>query len=154
MESWEVLFWVVAGALALVGEVLTTAFFLLFFSLGAVVALCLALLGEGLAWQLIGLVVASLLGIAIVRPPLLRRLSLDQGEGYERRESIIGKSATVIGAIEPGASGTVRVGSGDFWTARALYSRQRIEVDSRVRILDIDGLTALVEPLESLERGE
>jgi membrane protein implicated in regulation of membrane protease activity len=55
--------------------------------------------------------------------------------------------------IEAGGKGTVRVGSGEFWTARALYDRGRIERGARVRVLDTDGLTALVEVSEN-EEGE
>lgn len=42
----------------------------------------------------------------------------------------------------------VKVGNGEFWTARTLYTSERLESGVRVRILDTDGLTALVEPLE------
>ena len=45
------------------------------------------------------------------------------------------------------------MGSGEFWTARALYSGEGIEKGAKVRVLDIDGLTALVEPVEN-EGGE
>ena len=37
--DWEIIFWVALAALAFVGELLTVSFFLLFFSLGAVVGL-------------------------------------------------------------------------------------------------------------------
>jgi membrane-bound ClpP family serine protease len=47
----------------------------------------------------------------------------------------------------------VRIGGGEFWTARSLYSGQRIEPGARVRVLETDGLTALVEVVE-VEGGE
>jgi len=46
----------------------------------------------------------------------------------------------------------VRIGDGEFWTARAMYPNQRIEAGSRVRVLDSDGLAALVESME-VEKG-
>ena len=39
----------------------------------------------------------------------------------------------------------VRIGSAEFWTARAVYPEQRIESGTRVRVLGTDGITALVE---------
>lgn len=139
--------------MAFAGELLSVSFFLLFFSLGAVVALALAFAGFGLTAQAIGFVLASVLSMVVLRPALLNRLSLRGGEVYAGHRGITGASAVVTEAIEPGGKGTVRVGSGEFWTARAMYSGEGIEKGAKVRVLDIDGLTALVEPVET-EGGE
>ena len=45
----------------------------------------------------------------------------------------------------------VRIGSGEFWTARALHPDEMIERGARVRVLDTDGLTALVDTVEKEE---
>jgi membrane-bound ClpP family serine protease len=45
----------------------------------------------------------------------------------------------------------VRVGSGEFWTARSLHPGEKIERGTRVRVLDTDGLTALVDIVHSKE---
>ncbi len=152
MSDLETIFWVVVAALAFVGELLTISFFLLFFALGAAVALVVALSGAGIVAQVVGFVVASLLSLVVLRPVLLHRVFLGGGERYVSRAGITGKSGIVTNAIEPGASGMVRVGDGEFWTARTAYTSQKIEVGSRVRILDTDGLTALVEIME-IEKG-
>ena len=75
------------------------------------------------------------------------------GERYVSRPLITGKSGIVTNTIEPGASGMVRIGDGEFWTARSVYLDQRIEVGSRVRVLDTDGLAALVESIEAEKGG-
>jgi len=143
----------VLAGLAFAGELLSVSFFLLFFALGAVVALALAFAGLGLTAQAMGFIVASVLSMLVLRPALLNRLSLRGGEGYAGHRGITGASAVVTEAIEAGGKGTVRVGSGEFWTARAMYSGEGIEKGVKVRVLDIDGLTALVEPVEN-EGGE
>lgn len=153
MDDFEIIIWVVATAVAVVGEVLTTSFFLVFFAFGALVALLLAVLGVGLPLQILGFIAASVASMLVLRPAVLHRLSSGSSERYEPRGSIVGRSATVTTAIEPGGSGTVRVGSGEFWTARALHPGERIEPGSRVRVLDTDGVTALVETVE-IEEGE
>ncbi len=145
--------WAVVAALALVGEILTVSFFLLFFSVGALVALLMAFLGLGIALQVGGFVVAVALSMLVLRPALLHRISFGESEEYESRAGITGKSGVVTSVIEPGGSGTVRIGSGEFWTARSLYPGQRIEPGARVRVLDTDGLTALVETVEIEEGG-
>ena len=145
MDSWEIVFWAVLAALAFVGELLTVSFFLLFFSLGAVVGLVAALFGFGITAQAVGFVVASVLSMAILRPALLNRLALGSGEGYRRHRGITGENAVVTEEIEAGGKGMVRVGSGEFWTARSLHPDEKIERGTRVRVLDTDGLTALVD---------
>lgn len=153
MSDSEIIFWVVVSAVAFVGEILTVSLFLLFFALGAAVALLVALLGAGIVAQVVGFVVASLLGLVVLRPVLLHRVFLGVGERYVSRAGITGETGLVTNTIEPGASGTVRIGDGEYWTARAMYPNQKIEVGSRIRVLDTDGLTALVESMEIEEGG-
>jgi membrane protein implicated in regulation of membrane protease activity len=143
----DIIVWVVVMAVAVIGEVLTTSFFLVFFALGASAALLVALLGGGWALQILSFILVSVLSMFVLRPALVQRLSFRTSERYESRDALVGRSATVTAAIEPGGSGTVRVGSGEFWTARALHG-DPVEEGSRVRIMDRDGLTVLVEPVE------
>ena len=153
MENLDIIFWAVLAALAFVGELLSVSFFLLFFSLGALVGLVMAFLGLGLVAQAIGFIVASVLSMVVLRPALVHRLSFRGSEQYERHDAVTGKSGVVTTSIEPGSSGTVRIGSGEFWTARAVYPEQGIEAGTRVRVLDTDGITALVEAV-GIEEGE
>ncbi len=147
----EIIFWAVLAALAFVGELLTVSFFLLFFSLGAVVGLIAALLGAGITVQAVGFVLASALSMAILRPALLNRLALGSSEGYAGHRGITGESAVVTEEIEAGGKGMVRVGTGEFWTARSLHPDEKIERGARVRVLDTDGLTALVDVVHTKE---
>ena len=149
----DIIFWAVLAALAFAGELLSLSFFLLFFSLGALVGLVIASLGLGLVAQAIGFVAASVLSMAVLRPALMHRISFRGSEHYESRNSITGRSGIVTTAIEAGGSGTVRIGSGEFWTARAVHPEQKIESGTRVRVLDTDGITALVEAV-GIEEGE
>jgi membrane protein implicated in regulation of membrane protease activity len=151
LDSWEIVFWAALAALAFIGEVLTVSFFLLFISLGAVVGLLAALLGQGIIVQAVAFVAASVLSIAVLRPALLNRLSLRAGEGYAGHRGITGERAVVTQEIEAGGKGMVRVGSGEFWTARSLYPGEKIERGTRVRVLDTDGLTALVDTVQTKE---
>ena len=149
--NWEIIFWAALAALAFVGELLTVSFFLLFFSLGAVVGLLAALLGLGITAQAVGFLLASVLSMMVLRPAVLNRLSLRGGEGYRGHRGITGESAVVTEEIEAGGKGMVRVGTGEFWTARSLHPDEKIERGTRVRVLDTDGLTALVDTVETKE---
>lgn len=149
----EVVFWGILAGLAFIGELLSISFFLLFFSLGAVVALGIALAGLGITAQAIGFVGATALSMAVLRPALLNKLAIGTGEGYLEAGGVTGRSGIIMELIEPGGSGTVRIGSGEFWTARSLSPGERIEAGSRVRVLDTDGLTAIVEVVAVEEGG-
>jgi membrane protein implicated in regulation of membrane protease activity len=149
--DWEIIFWVALAALAFVGELLTVSFFLLFFSLGAVVGLVAALLGFSITVQAVGFLAASVLSMVILRPTFLNRLALGGGESYLGHRGITGEGAVVTEEIEAGGKGMVRVGRGEFWTARSLYPDEKIERGTKVRVLDTDGLTALVDTVEKKE---
>jgi membrane protein implicated in regulation of membrane protease activity len=151
VDNWEIVFWAVLAALAFIGELLTVSFFLLFFSLGAVVGLLAAVLDFGITVQAVGFVAASGLSMVILRPAFLNRLALRAGEGYTGHRGITGESAVVTEEIEAGGKGMVRVGSGEFWTARSLHPGEKIERGTRVRVLDTDGLTALVDTVHPKE---
>lgn len=150
----EVIFWSILAGLAFIGELLSVSFFLLFFSLGAVVALGLSLADFGITAQAIGFVGATALSMAVLRPALLNRLAIGAGEGHLKTSGVTGKNGVIMEKIEPGGAGTVRIGSGEFWTARSLSQGEGIEPGSRVRVLDTDGLTAIVEVVAVEEGGE
>ena len=151
--DWEIILWVGPAALAFGGELLNGSFFLHLFSHGAVVGLAAALLGFGATVQAVGVLLASVLSMVILRPAVLNRLALRGGEGYLGHRGITGSSAVVTEEIEAGGKGMVRVGSGEFWTARSLHPDEKIEPGTRVRVLDTDGLTALVDTVEKEEKS-
>lgn len=150
-ENLDVILWAIVAALTFAGELLTVSFFLLFFAFGALVGLIVAFAGFGVTAQVIGFIAASVLSMVVLRPALLNRLALAGSEPYVGPGKIEGKKAVVTDPIEPGETGMVRVGNGEFWTARTMYTGERLESGARVRVLDTDGLTALVEPLEHRE---
>ncbi len=152
-DNFDVILWAIVVALMFAGELLTISFFLLFFAFGAAVSLVMALFDLGLTAQVIGFIGASILSMVVLRPALLNRLALAGSEPYEGPGKIEGRKAIVTDPIEPGESGMVKIGNGEFWTARTLYTGVRIESGVRVQVLDTDGLTALVEPLD-IEEGE
>ena len=146
--SWW--WWVLLGVLALAGESLSMALFLLYVGIAAFVAALLALLHISVAAQVGVFVVLSLLLIVLVRPRMLHALA---GRVPHRtltnQGPLVDRLATVTQTVTP-SGGTVRVGNAEFWTARATPPIQRIEVGRSVRIVYVDGLTAYVEPAASI----
>ncbi|MGI8826630.1 MAG: NfeD family protein [Chloroflexota bacterium] len=143
--------WIAVAVLAAVGEVLTTALYLASIAVAAVVATILALVFLPIAVQTLAFVAVSLLGIAVVRPILARSLGLEGSLGLDgsvRQEHLEGKRAIVTQTVT-GHGGQVRIGQGEFWSARAYDHESHMDVGALVEILLVDGVTALVIPVES-----
>lgn len=147
-----IIVWLVIAAAALVGEVLTTSFFLIFFTVGAIAALISAAIpGIPMTVEIIVFLIVSALTMATLRPPLVRRLAHRNSQFYQLRDSVIGKRAVVTQAIEPDSTGTVRIGGGEYWTAEAVYSKATIPEGAQVEIVATRGVTALVDPVEQAD---
>ena len=139
--------WVLLGVLALAGESISMALFLLYVALAAFVAALLALLHIGPAAQVGVFVVLSLLLIGLVRPRMLHALAgRVPHRALTNQGRLVDRLATVTQTVTSDG-GMVRIGNAEFWTARVASPTQRIEVGSSVRIVYVDGLTAYVEPV-------
>jgi membrane protein implicated in regulation of membrane protease activity len=142
--------WVLLGVLALAGESISMALFLLYVAIAAFVAALLALLHIGLAAQVGVFVVLSLLLIGLVRPRMLHALAgRVPHRALTNQGRLVDRLATVTQTVTPDG-GMVRVGNAEFWTARVTPPTERIAVGRSVRIVDVDGLTAYVEPVASI----
>ncbi|MCH2101298.1 MAG: NfeD family protein [Planctomycetes bacterium] len=131
--SWE--FWAIASAVLLVGEVVTASFLLGAFLPGTVLAALLAACGWSMEVQLVGFIVGTLVGLAFLRPMLLRRLAA-QAE-FSNVGALIGLQGRVIEAIVPGEVGRVKI-QNEEWRARA---DQVIEVGQSVKVHAVAGNT-------------
>jgi membrane protein implicated in regulation of membrane protease activity len=118
MAAW--LLWLIAGALFAAGEIASLDLVLLMFAGGALGGMTVALVG------------------AVAQRHLMERTPL-QLDGVD---SLIGRTAQVTREIDI-SGGRIRMGA-DEWTARSQHSGERFAVGERVRILQVDGATAVV----------
>ncbi|MEI2397666.1 MULTISPECIES: NfeD family protein [Paenibacillus] len=107
--------WLIAAGVLFVVEMFTFTFYLLWLSLGALVAgLVALLLPEALLLQVVaGSLVALIL--TVFTKPLAARLRNSRGF-KDTGTDIVGRKGLVVEAIEPGRYGQVKVG-GDTWSA-------------------------------------
>ena len=139
--------WVLVGVLALAGESASMALFLLGVGIAAFVAAALAALGVPALGQAGIFVLVAVVLIGLVRPRLLQALvEHRQPRPLTTQEALIDRIATVTETVTD-EGGMVRLGRGEFWSARATSPTQQIEAGSRVRIARVEGLTAYVEPV-------
>jgi membrane protein implicated in regulation of membrane protease activity len=139
-----------ALAIALgIAELFSLDLILLMLALGALVGMVSALLGAGFALAAILAAVASVACLAVVRPPLVKKLhsgpELSLGHG-----KLVGQQGIVTERITGLEAGRVKL-AGEIWTARPYDETLAIEPGSTVEVLEIRGATAYVHPVPSLE---
>jgi membrane protein implicated in regulation of membrane protease activity len=154
MTVWVVI-WLIIALLAAVGEVATTGLFLASIAAAAVLAAVSALFLP-LIVQAAVFAVAGLGGIAFLRPIIANALgmhSTDLLAGPVSQSHLIGRRAIVTHTVDP-SGGQIRIGQGEFWTARPFDGSDVIQPGTPVEILLVDGLTALVAPVEQPDSGD
>jgi membrane protein implicated in regulation of membrane protease activity len=139
MPDWVVWF-VLAGILA-VGEIFTLAFLLGPIAVAAAVAGLAALLGVGIALQILVFAAASAASLLVLRPIARGHLRAPRAI-RTGTAALVGARAVVVERVDD-AGGRVKIG-GELWSARALFEGQVLEPGARVEVGKIEGATALV----------
>ncbi len=140
MDAW--LLWLIASGLFAAGELASGDLFLLMLAGGALGGVGVALLGGPVVLQLAAFVVVSALLLAVVRPLAKRHLTEGTPGQPDGVAALVGRTAKVTRAVD-GHSGRIRLGA-DEWTARSQYDGEAFPIGARVRIMKVDGATAVV----------
>ena len=145
MEVWH--FWVLAGIVFLIMEVFTPGFVVGVIGVGCFAGAAASLLGANLNWQVGAFAGGILVGFVFIRPLFLRYLYPRDKGAQTNVEALRGKSGTVVQAVDPDSGqGRVRI-AGSEWKASSA-SGETLPQGSRVRVVSINGATAMVEPAE------
>lgn len=141
MHAWVI--WLIAAGILLVLEMMTLTFYLLWFSIGAVVAALVAVIAPDayLLQVIVGCVVSLIL--TVFTKPLSRRFRAARGfedAGIE----LIGRKGIVTEPIEPGQYGIVKIG-GDTWSATSSEYQAK---DEWVRVIKRSSTRIEVEKWE------
>jgi membrane protein implicated in regulation of membrane protease activity len=140
VPAW--LIWAIAAVLLSVGEIFTPGlFFLGPVALAAVAAAVAALIGVGVALQLVVFIAGSVASVAFLRPIARRHLHMPAAL-RTGTAALEGTKAVVLQRVDV-HGGRVRIG-GEEWSARAYMEDQVFEPGTRVEVVKIEGATALV----------
>jgi membrane protein implicated in regulation of membrane protease activity len=136
--------WWVAGALVLcVVEMVSLSLFLLMLAGGALVAAAASALGAPLWVQVLLASLVSLALIAGLRPWLLRHLRTRGSVVETNAAALVGVEAMVVAPVTE-LGGRVKV-RGEVWSARASRDGAVYAPGSYVRVVRIEGATAVVQ---------
>jgi membrane protein implicated in regulation of membrane protease activity len=142
--------WLVWLGVALVAgtiEVLTLDLIFLMIAGGAVAASVAAAFGAPLTVDLVVFAVTSGLLLLAARPPLLAYLRRSTPASVTGAAALVGAEGEVLVAVSR-EGGRVKL-AGEVWSARSATGGLPLEVGSRVRVVRIDGATAVVAPSTS-----
>jgi membrane protein implicated in regulation of membrane protease activity len=136
------LIWFLAAAGLAIAEIFTGTFVLLMLAAGALAAALAGGLGAPIYVQTVVFAVVSTLALVAVRPVLRRHLHRGSTLLPMGVAAIEGSTGVVLEEVDA-EHGLVKI-DGETWRARAYDVNQVIQVGERVRIIQIEGATALV----------
>lgn len=140
---WQ--FWLIASGFFFVGEIFTIGFLLFWFGVGAIFAMITSLFTSNIIVQAIIFLVSSTLLIFFTKPLVNKFTKKDNV--LTNVYSVIGKQAIVTEEINNIISkGQIKI-SGEVWSALS-SNTATIPVDTKVEIVEIKGVKAVVTPIE------
>ncbi len=140
MAAW--LLWLIAAGLFAAGEVVSLDLVLLMFAGGALGGMTVALLGGATVLQMVAFIAVSGVLLALVRPIAQKHLTDRTPLQLDGVDTLIGRTARVTRDVDADG-GRIRMGA-DEWTARSQHRGETFTVGATVRILQVDGATAIV----------
>lgn len=142
MANADIVLWVVSAIIFGIAEGVTFAVVSIWFVLGSVAALILAVIGLPLWLQITAWLVVSI--ASLVGMKKLSKGNAKKPVAIEAASDMTGKMGTVSMTIEPGEVGQVYVNN-LYWSARALDCDARLEKGTRIIVCGMEGLYCIVE---------
>lgn len=142
---WQI--WAVIAVVCLILELSSGDFFIMCFSIGAVVAAVSAVAGVNIYWQIGIFAVATLLSIFLVRPVALRYLHRGEENRVSNADALMGRHGKVSETIEAGGFGRVAI-DGDVWKAVS-QGDEAIPVGTTVCVVGRESTIITVRALNS-----
>jgi membrane protein implicated in regulation of membrane protease activity len=132
--------WLIASAVLIIAELFSGALVLLMLGIGALAASIVGLVGFPGWFQVLVFAVVSALALWLVRPWINKRLHRPHEE--MGLATIEGTNASVIERVDRD-HGMIKIG-GELWRARPYDSEMSYEPGEWVRVLRVEGATAMV----------
>jgi membrane protein implicated in regulation of membrane protease activity len=143
--NWAAVLWLVMFVVFLLAEGATVALVSTWFAIGSLAAMLMALIGAGIALQVIVFVIISAVCLTALRP--LVRKHIQPKLTKTNVDAVSGTTGLVTVAIDNvTAQGQVKLGAME-WTARSV-SGEPIAVGTLVKVERVEGVKAIVSPVK------
>ena len=144
-----IIIWIILAVVFLVVELMTVGMVSLWFMIGALVALLAAAVGAPVWLQILLFLLVSVVCFAFLYPWLKHLIG--RNRQATNADMVLGKTCVVTQKIDNlSGTGAVSVG-GKTWTARSIDG-ETIDVDSLVRVEQIQGVKLIISPLPNEPR--
>lgn len=149
--TWGAIVWLILAVVLFIVESVTVQLVCIWFAFGALVAMLASFLGAPPVLQLLLFLITSVAVLVFGRPLLKRKLT--PKKTATNADAVVGQSGVVIQEIDNALQvGRVHVGGLD-WAAQS-SDGEIIPVRQKVRVLNLEGIKLIVEPVEQNEGGE
>lgn len=149
VEVSIVLIWTILAIVFAVLEGITLGLTTIWFAVGSLAGMVMAMLGFNMHVQLIAFMVSALLTFAFIRP--LAKKVFKVGDTKTNVDSLIGKKGVVHVAITPYKVGQVKV-NGQIWTAKTDQEDVHVPEGEEIEVLRVDGVKLIVRLTGSSEK--
>ncbi|MHA7132743.1 NfeD family protein [Oerskovia turbata] len=139
------LWWVGAGLLFILVEIISLDLVLIMFAGGALAAAGVNAAGGPLWLQIVTFAVVSAALLLALRPWLLRHLRHRVPLTETGAAAQVGRTAVVVDRVTE-LSGRIKL-QGEIWSARTVDGSPELPIGAEVRVVRIDGATAVVQSL-------
>lgn len=140
--EWFIWLWLSIFVVALFLEFITADMVSIWFSIAAIPSFIMALLGVNPIIQIIVFIVLAILLLLLTRPFVMKYFKTN--EIKTNVDAIIGAIGVCSERIVINEIGHVKI-KNQIWSA---ISNQTIEIDERVRVLDVEGVKLVVEKID------
>lgn len=139
--------WLIAAGIFFIGEIITVGFLIFWLGIGSLLAMLVSLITDSVLIQIATFVISSTILILFTKP-LAKRITKSDNV-VTNSFSLINKTGIVLSEINNLESmGQVKV-NGEIWSAKS-EDNSTIEEGTRIKVLKIDGVKLIVEPVKTL----
>ena len=144
---WQ--YWLIAAGVFFIGEIITTGFLVFWLGVASLIAMIVSFFTSNIIIQMTVFIISSVILILSTKPFVKK--FMEKEILITNAFSLIGKKALVIQEIDNiKGTGQVKVG-GETWSA-ICESDTIIPVDAEVKILKIEGVKAIVQPIKEVAK--
>ena len=127
----EVIIWILVAIFVIAIDIVTSSFIFMWFSIGALVAIILSLLGLSVTWQIIAFLVVGVATVSIGYPWAKKKFKADVNQLPTMEQTYIGK--VMVANEDMGETSKIKV-SGIYWTA---YNKGKV-IEKKVKSKEYD----------------
>lgn len=141
------IFWLIAAGIFFIIEMATIGFLVFWLGIGSLLAMVTSFITDSILIQVIVFVITSTLLLIFTRPLVNKFIKVPK-EVKTNAYSIIGKKGIVVRAINnTEGDGQIKV-DGEVWSAKSNID-EIIPKDTEIEIVDIDGVKAVVQKINT-----